>query len=136
MYDIFLFDFLMLIVKLCSNKVNKSFITPFLNVSMTVVITSTMNIALLTSCLCILILATISETRNVYMAHTEPSENTVTKMFRPRCFACHGNETRNANGEIWCPQRCVEKSEDCEYVKCFNLNCKHSPMEIPDVCKK
>merc|ERR1711936_21146 len=97
--------------------------------------TSTMNIALLTSCLCILILATISETRNVYMAH-EPSENTVTKMFRPRCFACHGNETRNANGEIWCPQRCVEKSEDCEYVKCFNLNCKHSPMEIPDDCKK
>ena len=124
----------MLIVKFCGNKVNKSFIRPFLNVSMTLVITSTMNIALLTSCLCILILATISEGRNVYMTHTEPRENTAREKF-PRCYVCDGNETKDENG-MECTERCVEISEKCEYVKCYNQHCDASPVKIPDGCKK
>ena len=123
----------MLIVKLCSNTVNKSFITPFLNVSMTLVITSTMNIALLTSCLCILILAIISEARNVNMAHTEPNENTEREAF-PRCFACYRNETKDENGECEAKEMCVEISEKCEYAKCFNQHCDAFPMKIPDGC--
>ena len=124
----------MLIVKFCGNKVNKSYIRPFPNVSMTLVITSTMNIALLTSCLCILTIAIISEARNVYMADTE---NTVREAFITRCYVCSGNETKDENGVIRCPQVCVEeeKLDKCEYVKCLNKHCDHSPEKIPDDCK-
>ena len=129
----------MLLVKLCSNKVNKSRIRPFLNVSMSLVITSTMNITLLTSCLCILTIAIISEARNVYMADTEPNENTAREAFITRCYACSGKETKDENGVIVCPQRCVEeeKLDKCEYLKCLNQYCPDVPgvPGVPDDCK-
>ena len=126
------FSFLMLIVKLNSNKVNKRFITPFLN-ALTVVITSTMNIALLTSCLFILTLTPISEGRNVDMAHTEKQQWTVEPTYY--CTVCH-EKNGMENGVPRCTKVCVNNLQLCEYTKCMKLypakiKCRDPPVNCP-----